>query len=207
VKAGRRVLVLPTGGANLASIVDAFERLGARCEVSAAAGAYRRAEILVLPGVGAAPEARRRLDAAGLAARLREERRPVFGVCLGLQMLFEASAEGEVAGLGVLAGRVERLRAAPDRAVPHTGWSRVRALRAARPSRLLDGLPDGGWFYFVHSYAAGVQRDTVAVAEHGAPFAAVVERPPFYGTQFHPERSAAAGAALLARVLELEPCA
>jgi glutamine amidotransferase len=204
VTAARRVLVLPTGGANLASIVDAFERLGARCEISAGTDAYRRAEILVLPGVGAAPEARRRLEVSGLAARLREERRPVFGVCLGLQMLFEASAEGEVAGLGVFAGRVERLSAAPGRAVPHTGWSRVRA---RRPSRLLDGRPDGGWFYFVHSYAAAVQRDTVAVAEHGAPFAAVVERPPFYGTQFHPERSAAAGAALLARVLELEPCA
>lgn len=204
MSARRRVLVLPTGGANLASLVDAFERCGARCEVAGDGDAYRRAELLVLPGVGAAPEARRRLDAEGLADRLRGERRPVLGVCLGLQMLFERTEEGDVAGLAVLAGRVERLRAAPGRPVPHTGWSRVRARGR---SRLLDGLPDGSWFYFVHSFAAAAQQDTVAVAEHGGPFAAVVERPPFYGTQFHPERSATAGASVLARFLELEPCA
>ena len=204
MSARRRVLVLPTGGANLASLVDAFERLGARCEVSVEPDAYRRAELLVLPGVGAAPEARRRLDAAELPARLRAERRPVLGVCLGLQMLCERSDEGEVEGLGIVAGRVERLIGSPGRPVPHTGWSRVHA---RRPSRLLAGLPDGSWFYFVHSYAVAEQGDTVAVAEHGARFAAVVERPPFYGTQFHPERSAAAGAALLGRFLELEPCA
>jgi glutamine amidotransferase len=134
--------------------------------------------------------------------RLREERRPVLGICLGMQLLFESSAEGEVGGLGVVAGRVERLRAAPGRPVPHTGWSRVRALA---PSRLLGG-GGGDWFYFVHSFAAAVQGDTVAVAEHEGPFAAVVERAPFYGTQFHPERSGAAGAALLARFLELPPC-
>jgi len=204
VKARRRVLLLPTGGANLASLVHALERAGASCEVSGDRDAYRRAELLVLPGVGAAPEARRRLDAAELVPRLREERRPVLGVCLGMQLLFDASEEGDVEGLGVVSGRVERLRAAAGRPVPNTGWSRVRPLRA---SRLLDGGEAEGWFYFVHSFAAAAQEDTVAVAEHGQPFAAVVERPPFFGTQFHPERSAAAGAALLGRFLELEACA
>jgi glutamine amidotransferase len=196
------VLVVPTGGANLASLSDAFARLGADCEISAAPDAYARAERIVLPGVGAAPEARLRLEAAGLVERLRRERRPVLGICLGMQLLFEASAEGETLGLGVLSGRVERLRGGPGVAVPHMGWSRVAP---SRPSRLLgDG---GGWFYFVHSYAGAPQVDTVAVAEHGTTFAAVVERPPFFGVQFHPERSSEAGAALLARFLDLPPCA
>ena len=188
----------------MASLVDAFERAGARCEVSGERDAYRRAELLVLPGVGAAPDARRRLDAAGLVPRLRDERRPVLGICLGMQLLFQSSAEGEVEGLGVVAGRVERLRAEAGRPVPNSGWSRLRPL--AR-SRLLDGDSGDSWFYFVHSYAAPVQRDTVAAAAHAAPFAAVVERAPFYGTQFHPERSGPAGATLLARFLELERCA
>jgi len=197
------VLIVPTGGANLASLADAFARLGAACEISADPEAFERAGRIVLPGVGAAPEARRRLAASGLVERLRCERRPVLGICLGMQMLFEASAEGGVAGLGVLRGTVERLAAAPGVAVPHIGWNRVAP---RRPSRLL-GDADSGWFYFVHSYAAAPQADTVAVVEHGAAFAAVVERPPFYGVQFHPERSAAAGAALLGRFLELRRCA
>lgn len=195
------VLIVPTGGANLASLVDAFGRLGAACEISADPAAYARAERIVLPGVGAAPEARRRLAAAGLVECLRAERRPVLGICLGMQLLFDASEEGDVAGLGVLPGRVERIAASPGVSVPHMGWCRVAP---RRPSRLLDD--DGGWFYFVHSFAAPPQGDTVAVVEHGAPFAAVVERPPFFGVQFHPERSSAAGAALLARFLELPPC-
>lgn len=195
------VLIVPTGGANLASLVDAFERLGATCELSAEPAAYERAGRIVLPGVGAAPEARRRLEAADLVERLRRERRPVLGVCLGMQLLFDASAEGDTPGLGLLPGRAERLPAAPGLAVPHMGWSRV-APRA--PSRLLDDA--GGWFYFVHSYAVPPQDDTVAIAEHGAAFAAVVERPPFFGVQFHPERSSDAGAALLGRFLELPPC-
>ena len=199
----RRVLVVPTGGANLASLVDAFERLGASCEVSPEPAAYDRAERIVLPGVGAAPEARRRIEAAGLGERLRAERRPVLGICLGMQLLFESSAEGDVGLLGILPGAVERLAAARGRPVPHMGWSRVRP---TAPSTLLGGVGEAAWFYFVHSYAARPQADTVAVAAHGGPFAAVVERPPFYGTQFHPERSAAGGARVLANFLELAPC-
>lgn len=204
MRAGRgNVLIVPTGGANLASLTDAFARLGVACEISAEPAAYDRAERIVLPGVGAAPVARQRLAATGLADRLRRERRPVLGICLGMQILFESSAEGDADGLGVLAGRVERLAAAPGVAVPNMGWSRVRR---TRKSLLLDGVADAGYFYFAHSYAAGPQGDTVAEAEHLGRFAAVVERPPFYGTQFHPERSARDGARLLANFLGIAPC-
>jgi glutamine amidotransferase len=196
----RRVLILPTGGANLASLADAFERLGAEVEISAAAAAYERAERLVLPGVGAAPEAARRLAASGLSDRLRGERRPLLGVCLGMQLLFDRSAEGGSTGLGLRAGAVEELAPAAGVPVPHMGWNR---LARRRPSALLEGVDDSAWFYFVHSFAAPPQVDTVATASHGVEFAAVVERPPFYGTQFHPERSAAAGARLLANFLDL----
>jgi glutamine amidotransferase len=197
------VLIVPTGGANLASLADAFERLGARWRIDAAPEAYERAARIVLPGVGAAPEAARRLAAGGLGDRLRRERRPVLGICLGLQLLFEQSEEGGGRLLGVLAGRVEPLAAAAGRPVPNMGWSR---LRASAPSRLLAGAGADDWYYFVHSYAARPQADTVACAEHGGEFAAVVERPPYYGVQFHPERSAAPGARILANFLELAPC-
>jgi glutamine amidotransferase len=192
------VALIDAGGANLASVRWAFERLGARVTVSADPRALARAERIVLPGVGAAATAMTRLRAAGLVEPLRALAAPLLGICLGMQLLFEASDEGEVEGLGLLPGRVRRLRAGEQLRVPHTGWNR---LRVARADPLLAGIPDGAQVYFVHAYAAPVSADTVAACRHGDEFAAVVRRGHFAGAQFHPERSAAAGARLLENFL------
>lgn len=192
------VALIDAGGANLASVRWALERLGARVTVSADPRALARAERIVLPGVGAAATAMTRLRAAGLVEPLRALAAPLLGICLGMQLLFEASDEGEVEGLGLLPGRVRRLRAGEQLRVPHTGWNR---LRVARADPLLAGIPDGAQVYFVHAYAAPVSADTVAACRHGDEFAAVVRRGHLAGAQFHPERSAAAGARLLENFL------
>ena len=135
----------------------------------------------------------------GLVEVIRELRQPVLGICLGMQLLFESSAEDDADMLGLIPARLARL---PDRAglrVPHMGWN---ALKVERDDPLTAGL-DGEWFYFVHSFAAPTGEWTVATATHGEPFSAVVRRGNFCGAQFHPERSAAAGARLLRNFLEM----
>jgi imidazole glycerol-phosphate synthase subunit HisH len=193
-------LIIDSGGANLASLQYAFERLGARARVSADAAEIAAAARVVLPGVGSAADAMRRLRRAGIAAMLPTLRQPVLGICLGMQLLFERSAEGATECLGVLAGAVRQLESAPGRAVPHMGWNQLVALR---PDPLLEGLTPGEYFYFVHGYAAPVADATLAQVEYGEPLSAVVRRKNFWGTQFHPERSAAAGARLLRNFLRL----
>jgi glutamine amidotransferase len=136
----------------------------------------------------------RLLRERGFDAALREPRVPLLGICLGMQLLFEHSAEGDVACLGLLRGRVQKMAPAPGVRVPHMGWNRLR-MRGESP--LTAGIPDGAWSYFVHGYAAPVTGDCVATCTHGSTFAAVVERGLVAGAQFHPERSATAGARLL----------
>src|SRR5690606_5079748 len=161
----------------------------------ALAGATR----VILPGVGAAAPAMRLLRERGFVEALPRLEVPLLGICLGMQLLFEHSEEGDVACLGLLPGVVRRLQPLPGRRVPHMGWNRLRQRRA---TPLLDGLGDGAWAYFVHGYAAERGESCVAEATHGAAFAAVVERGRVAGAQFHPERSAAAGARLLQNFLE-----
>ena len=193
-------VIIDSGGANLASLQFAFERLGARTHISANAGQIAAADRLVLPGVGSASEAMRRLHATGLAPLLPTLTQPLLGICLGMQLLFERSAEGETECLGVLPGAVRRLEASPARPVPHMGWNR---LAAVAPDTLLRGIDPETYFYFVHSYAAPLGAFTLAPVEYGEPLSAVVRRDNFCGVQFHPERSAEGGARVLANFLEL----
>jgi glutamine amidotransferase len=193
-------VIVDSGGANLASLRYALERLGARTQVSNDARTIARAARVVLPGVGAAAHAMERLHAAGLTSVLRALTQPVLGVCLGMQLLFQLSEEGLTECLGVLPYAVRRLRSAPHRPVPHMGWNQLCPLR---PDPLLEGVPDGAYAYFVHSYAAPLTRHTLASAEYGAAVSAVVRHENFWGTQFHPERSAATGARVLANFLRL----
>jgi len=193
-------VIVDSGGANLASLRYALERLGARTQVSHDARTIAGAARVVLPGVGAAAHAMERLHAAGLISVLRALTQPVLGVCLGMQLLFAVSEEGFTECLGVLPYAVRRLRSAPQRPVPHMGWNQLCPLR---PDPLLEGVPDGAYAYFVHSYAAPLTQHTLASTEYGAALSAVVRHENFWGTQFHPERSAATGARVLANFLRL----
>ena len=193
-------VIVDCGGANLASLMYAFERLGARAHLSLDARTIAAAPRVVLPGVGAAAHAMERLRSAGLLPVLRALTQPVLGVCLGMQLLFERSDEGGTACLGLLPDAVQRLQAAPGRPVPHMGWNELTCIRR---DPLLEGVAGGDYAYFVHGYAAPVGAHTLASTDYGTPLAAVVRRNNFCGTQFHPERSAHTGARLLKNFLRL----
>jgi imidazole glycerol-phosphate synthase subunit HisH len=196
----KEVVIVDSGGANIASLRCALERSGARTRLSADGSVIASADRVVLPGVGAARHAMERLRTAGLTNVLRTLTQPVLGVCLGMQLLFARSEEGPTACLGILASAVQGLRAQPGRPVPHMGWNRLQRLKA---DPLLEGIEDGAHVYFVHSYAAAVTEHTLASAEYGLPLSAVVRHGNFWGTQFHPERSAATGARILRNFLRL----
>lgn len=196
----RDVVMLDSGGTNLASVQFAFERLGVVAELSRDPERIRRASHVVLPGVGAAAPGMRRLRESGLDALIPSLTQPVLGVCLGMQLLFEASEEGDTQCLGILRGRLVRFAEERCGRVPHMGWNRIEVVR---DSPLLAGLDGDAFAYFVHSYAAPLTPATVASCDYGGAFAAVVSERNFHGAQFHPERSAAAGSRLLANFLEL----
>jgi len=200
------VVVIDSGGANLASLRYALDRLGTPSVVSADPARIRAASHVLLPGVGSAHDAMQRLESSGVAALVPQLSVPVLGICLGMQLLFESSDEsppgsGPTRCLGVLPGRVQRLEAAPGRPVPHMGWNQLSE-RLADP--LLDGIGSNDYVYFVHSYAAPPSPATLATTEYGADVPAVVRGGNFRGVQFHPERSARVGARLLANFLRLE---
>ena len=196
----REVVIIDTGGANLASLAFAFERLNAGVRVTHDPLTLTEASHVVLPGVGAASEAMKRVDDAGLKGILSSLSQPVLGICLGMQLLFDRSEEGQTPCLGVLPGTVQRLVSRSGRPVPHTGWNQ---LEGQREDALLEGIGPRDYVYFVHSYAAPVTTDTVASTEYGSWFSAVVRRGNFCGTQFHPERSGRTGARLLQNFLRL----
>ena len=191
--------LVDAGGANLGSVRYALERMGVDVRMVRAPGELEGVQRVILPGVGAAAEGMRRLHAQGLVQPLRELQVPLMGICLGMQLLFERSEEGEVECLGLLPGVVRRMHPAVGVRVPHMGWNKLLALRE---SPLLDGVPPGASAYFVHSYAAPVTSDTVAACHHGGLFTAVVQRGRLCGAQFHPERSAGPGARLLRNFIE-----
>jgi glutamine amidotransferase len=198
------VVIIDSGGANLASLRFALDRLGASAEVTTSVERIRSAPRVLLPGVGAAEDAMRRLADARLVEVIPTLTQPVLGICLGMQLLFADSTEsqdgGRTACLGILPGTVARLTGSPSMPVPHMGWNR-RATNQQDP--LFDALGEDEYFYFVHSYAAPVGEYTLASAHYGTEFSVAVGTRNFRGVQFHPERSAAAGARLLANFLRM----
>jgi glutamine amidotransferase len=196
----RDVVVVANGGANIASLQFALERLGVASVLSAHPERIRAASHVILPGVGAAADAMMRLRRDGLNELLPTLRQPVLGICLGMQLLFDASDEGQTECLGIIPGRAVRFGETPGRPVPHIGWN---TLDVTRESALTRGLGGADYAYFVHSYALPVSSATVASTAYGAPFTACVEWRNFYGAQFHPERSAAVGARVLQNFLAI----
>jgi glutamine amidotransferase len=197
----RRIVIVANGGANIASLQFALQRLAITAAVSADAGQISAASHVILPGVGAAADAMSRLRQSRLDTLIPALRQPVLGICLGMQLLYEASQEGDTRCLGIIPGRAARMAYAPERPVPHMGWN---TLDIRRPSPLLEGIADGDYAYFVHSYALGLSAATVASTGYGEPFSACVQWRNFYGAQFHPERSSAVGARLLENFLAME---
>jgi len=200
-----RIAVVDYGAGNLVSIDQALTTVGADVVIARDVDALEDADALVVPGVGAARPAMARLDAAGLTDQVRAWAtgdRPFLGICLGLQLLFDASDEDGAATLGVLAGRTARLTHAPT--LPHIGWNQVERIQA---HPLFDGIADGADFYFVHSYAGVPEAPTdeaiLATTDHGATFVSAVARGSLLGVQFHPERSGRDGLRLLANFVDL----
>jgi glutamine amidotransferase len=191
--------IVDYGAGNRRSVEKAVERVGGRPLLTSDHAALLGADGLVLPGVGAFPAGMALLRGAGLDELLRDAAGaglPLFGCCLGMQLLFDGSEEhGGEEGLGLIPGTV-RLLDAPDRKLPHIGWSEVRW---THPSPLTDGLPDPAVFYHVHSYVPHPleEADVLGRSEHGVPFTSVVARGGVYGAQFHPEKSSVHGLSML----------
>lgn len=200
--AATNVALIDAGGANLGSVRYALERLGVHARVERDADGLRGAQRVILPGVGAAAPAMALLRARGLDVALRALEVPLLGICLGMQLLFDASEEGDVACLGLLPGTVRRMQGSTSLRVPHMGWN---TLEVVRDSPLLAGIAAPAHAYFVHGYAAPVTDDCIASCAHGEPFAACVQRGRIAGMQFHPERSAETGSTLLANFLRWNP--
>jgi glutamine amidotransferase len=189
-----RIAVVDYGSGNLHSVSRALARVGGDVAVTADADDLGGADALVIPGVGHFGQCVRALRGAGLEDAVRGfvgTGRPVVGVCVGMQILFEASDEDTDPGLGLLSGRVRRLDATATVKVPHMGWNTVSW--TGRRHAYTAGIPDGTHFYFVHSYAPDLGPDTVGAAAHGRTFAAAVAHDNVFAVQFHPEKSGDAG--------------
>jgi len=188
--------VIDYGGGNLGSLVSALRRRSVPFEIASEPAALRAAQAAILPGDGAFGATMDALRARGLDSALKAfiaEGRPFFGICIGMQVLYERSVEfGEHKGLGIFAGTIARL-AAPR--VPHMGWDELEILVKGHP--LLEGIAPGDFVYFLHSYRAPVDDDTIAACTYGERFAAIVARANVFATQFHPEKSQLVGGRIL----------
>ncbi len=193
------VTIIDSGGANIASLMYAFDRLQAKATLTTDADVIRGASRVVLPGVGAARDAMQRLTEAGLVDVIRELTQPVLGICLGMQLLCEGSEEEDVDCLGIVPGRAQKLSASTHCPVPNMGWCPTTVVSE---NPLLQGIASGSYFYYLHSYALPVSEHTLATARHEDEFCAVIGYKNFVAAQFHPERSSASGAQLIRNFLD-----
>ena len=189
---------------NLRSVADALRRAGAEFTLTADATLLRHADRVILPGVGEASSAMEKLRERGLDTVIPTLTCPVLGICIGMQLMCLSSEEGNAECLGIFPTRVRHLRTGlaeeSGLKVPHVGWNTIQGLQ----SPLFEGLPEESYVYYVHSFAADPCESTIAATEYGRPFSAALARGNFYGTQFHPEKSGAAGAAIIGNFLKLQ---
>jgi glutamine amidotransferase len=183
---------------NIRSVENALSRLGCEYILSADKATIEAADRIILPGVGNAAEAMHSLSAKGLVPVIRGLRKPVLGICVGMQLMCRHCEEGDVDGIGIFDCNVQRFNASPEAKVPHMGWNAIGNL----DGKLFKGMSGGTYVYFVHSYYAGLCSDTAATCRHGDTlFSAALRYENFYGTQFHPEKSGDAGALVLKNFL------
>ena len=184
---------------NLRSVENALKRLGAEFVVTADAEVIRRADRVLLPGVGNAAEAMENLRKADLEDVIRSLRRPVLGICVGMQVMCRHSEEGDAKCLGIFDAHVKRFVPTAEEKVPHMGWNSIGNLE----SKLFKDIRGGEMVYYVHSYYPELCPDTIATTRHGVMFSAALKYENFYGTQFHPEKSGDVGERIIANFLKL----
>lgn len=192
------ITIIDYGAGNLFSVQNALNFLGVENNISSKVEDIISADKLILPGVGAFPDAMKMLDEAGLTEVIKEQakKKALMGICLGMQMLFDKSYEfGETEGLGLIPGTVEHMHPANDLVIPHIGWN---SLEKNEPCKLLESVNDGDYVYFVHSYAAVTDSKNVAAyCDYGMKVPALVMSGNVYGCQFHPEKSGKTGLGIL----------
>lgn len=188
------VAIIDSGGANIASLLFALQRLQTKAVLTSDANVIQNAPRVLLPGVGAAKDAMARLTKAGLVDVVRQLKQPVLGICLGMQLLCDGSEEEDVECLGIIPGTVKKLAATSDNPVPNMGWCSTNVTSG---HAVLKRIEDKSYFYYLHSYALPVSDNTLATAQHAGEFSAIVGHRNFVAAQFHPERSSTAGAQLL----------
>ena len=186
---------------NLRSVCNALDRIGAEYCLTDDPAVIAKADRVLLPGVGEASSAMQKLQERGLCEVIKSLKVPVLGICIGMQLMCRHSEEGDVECLGIFDSSVRRFEACPQKGVkvPHMGWNGIRSLRTP----LFDGLSDGEFVYFVHSFAADVCQDSMAVSENGREFSAALHKGNFYGVQFHPEKSGEVGEKILRNFMKL----
>ena len=194
-----QLAIINSGGANIASLTGAFDRLGVNAVLTTDAELIRGATHVLLPGVGAARDAMDRLRKANLVDMIKTLTQPVLGICLGMQLLCGSSEEDNVECLGVIPGIARKFPVADEFPVPNMGWC---ATELTAPHPVLNGVEQDSYYYYVHSYALPVCNHTIATANHASPFSAMLSRENFVAAQFHPERSSQAGARILRNFLE-----
>lgn len=200
------IAIIDYDAGNIKSVEKAVNKLGYECVITRDIDILEKADKLILPGVGAFSDAMSKLNEYGLTEVIRklvlEDKKPFMGICLGLQLIFDSSEEGEgVQGLSLVPGKIVRLPEGDNRKIPHMGWN---SLSFPKKSKLFDGIDEGSYVYFVHSYYLQAENEEVvaATSEYGALIHAAIEKDNIYATQFHPEKSSAVGLKILNNFLE-----
>ncbi|MFI4954492.1 MAG: imidazole glycerol phosphate synthase subunit HisH [Gammaproteobacteria bacterium] len=196
------IVIIAGCGSNLASVQFALERLGVSACLATDPEQIRLADKVILPGVGTAKHAMQQLHELKLVEVIRNLTQPVLGICLGMQLLYEFSAEGNVPCLGMVPNKVIALPVAPGLTIPHMGWNQMQFQQPNH--ELCAGINESDDVYFVHSYAAPVDKYTIAATEYGMNFTAMVQKDNFFGAQFHPERSGKVGQKILRNFLQMK---
>jgi imidazole glycerol-phosphate synthase subunit HisH len=195
------IAIIDGCGTNIASVQYACQRLGKNAILTKDKHEILASRQVILPGVGTAKKAMEQLTRDGLRDVIIELKQPVLGICVGMQILYDYSAEGNIHGLGIFPGKVIPLPQDMGLTIPHMGWNRLHIHQ--QNSVLLKNIDENPYVYFVHSYAAPYDAKTIASTWHGIPFAAMVQEKNFYGVQFHPERSGTVGEMILQNFLNL----